>query len=129
MSRVNSKFAIHNRPGAHRLVGRITLDSGGVPSIDDFPGVASVSRTNTGEYKITLDDPAFECYHANFTEDESASGVVQSGLFVRLRDSDHAEVAASGHISFHSRTAAGTLQDLADRDMTIELYVKKCKIS
>jgi len=46
----------HNQPGLAILAGKITLDGSGDQSALDFPGVASVTHDDTGDYTINLDD-------------------------------------------------------------------------
>lgn len=46
----------HNQPGLAVLAGKITLDGSGDQSALDFPGVASVTHDDTGDYTINLDD-------------------------------------------------------------------------
>jgi hypothetical protein len=56
------------------LDGSISLSAAAAVSASDIPGVASVSKTATGEYTITLSDKYAACYgvHASLSDNGEA---------------------------------------------------------
>ena len=66
------------------LAGSISLDASAAVSASDIKGVASVSKTGTGEYTVTLSDDYYALFFASAAVSDSTEDIAVSVDTVNL---------------------------------------------